>query len=112
MEEPLTSATFDMSFYGLLIGLLFICSLIRTTSFFTMCMRSSINLHNRLFASVIRAPISFFDENPIGILLNRCSRDLGIIDDLLPKTAFDTNEILINTIGVAILVAVIDYWTI
>ena len=56
---------------------LFVFSLIRTTTFFTICMSSSIKLHKKLFNSVIRAPISFFDENPIGRILNRCSRDLG-----------------------------------
>ena len=56
---------------------LFVFSLVRTTTFFTICMRSSINLHEKLFNSVIRAPISFFDANPIGRLLNRFSRDLG-----------------------------------
>ena len=56
---------------------LFVFSLVRTTTFFTMCMRSSINLHKKLFNSLIRAPISFFDQNPIGRILNRCSRDLG-----------------------------------
>ena len=61
---------------GIVVTLL-VFSLVRTTTFFTICMRSSINLHKRLFNSVIRAPISFFDENPIGRLLNRCSRDLG-----------------------------------
>ena len=56
---------------------LFVFSLIRTTTFFTICMRSSVNLHKRLFNSLIHAPISFFDENPIGRILNRCSRDMG-----------------------------------
>src|SRR6185437_32577 len=68
--------------------------------------------HNRLFASVIRAPISFFDTNPIGILLNRISRDLGIIDDILPQTGFNAISLLGNMITTAILIAIVDPWMI
>lgn len=93
--------------YTILIGSLFALTLVRTTCFFVACMRASINLHNRLFRSVLGAPIKFFDYNPIGILLNRVSRDMGIVDDLLPPTAFDTIEIFINVLGILLTVAVI-----
>ncbi len=96
--------------FSALVGGLFVFSLVRTTAFFTVCMKSSIILHNRLFESVIRASISFFDNNPIGVLLNRCSRDLGIIDDMLPPTAFDAIEIFVQLFGVLIMIALIDYW--
>ena len=69
--------TTNIYIYAGIVMTLFVFSLIRTTTFFTICMSSSIKLHKRLFNSVIRAPISFFDENPIGRILNRCSRDLG-----------------------------------
>uniref|UniRef100_A0A6G1SI71 Multidrug resistance-associated protein 4 n=1 Tax=Aceria tosichella TaxID=561515 RepID=A0A6G1SI71_9ACAR len=93
--------------YTVLIVGLFCLTLLRTTCFFITCMRSSINLHTRLFKSVLKAPIKFFDYNPIGILLNRVSRDMGIVDDLLPPTAFDTIEIFINVMGILITVIVI-----
>lgn len=96
--------------FAVLVGALFLLSLVRTTVFFTICMRSSITLHNRLFESVIRASISFFDNNPIGVLLNRCSRDMGLIDDMVPPTAFDAIEIFVQLLGVIIMVAIIDYW--
>lgn len=93
--------------YTILIGSLFLLTLVRTTCFFISCMRASINLHNRLFNSVLHAPIKFFDCNPIGILLNRVSRDMGIVDDLLPPTGFDTIEIFINVIGILATIAII-----
>ena len=96
--------------FAILVGALFVFSLVRTTIFFTICMRSSITLHNKLFESVIRAPIAFFDNNPIGVLLNRCSRDMGLIDDMVPPTAFDAIEIFIQLFGVIIMIAIIDYW--
>ncbi|KAG9509318.1 Multidrug resistance-associated protein 4, partial [Fragariocoptes setiger] len=95
--------------YAVLILALFVVVLIRTTTFFVACMRSSINMHNRLFKSVIDAPISFFDFNPIGILLNRVSRDMGIVDDRLPQNAFDVFEIFTSSLGIVATVIVVDY---
>lgn len=97
----------NATIYTILIASLFVLTLVRTTCFFVTCMRASINLHNRLFRSVLKAPIKFFDYNPIGILLNRVSSDMGIVDDLLPPTAFDTIEIFINVLGTLITVAII-----
>ena len=96
--------------FGALVGALFLLSLVRTTLFFSICMKSSINLHNRLFECMIRAPVTFFDNNPIGVLLNRCSRDMGIVDDILPPTAFDAVEIFVQMIGILVLVIIIDPW--
>jgi ATP-binding cassette subfamily C (CFTR/MRP) protein 4 len=42
--------------------------------------------------------------------MNRYSRDLGIIDDLLPPTAFDAIELLVNSIAIVILCTLMDYW--
>lgn len=97
----------NATIYTILIASLFVLTLVRTTCFFVTCMRASINLHNSLFRSVLKAPIKFFDYNPIGILLNRVSSDMGIVDDLLPPTAFDTIEIFINVLGTLITVAII-----
>ncbi|KAI1293713.1 ATP-binding cassette sub-family C member 4 [Halotydeus destructor] len=112
-----TSFVDDYSFdenvyvYALQIAALFILSNTRTLLYFIMCMRASVTLHDNLFKAVVRAPISFFDMNPIGRLLNRCSRDMGIIDDVLPSTVFDAIGILISDLGIAIMLVGLD-WTI
>ena len=64
--------------YSCLVVVLFVFCIVRTVTFFTTCMRASVKLHNRLLKAVIRAPIAFFDKYPIGMILNRVSRDLGI----------------------------------
>lgn len=95
--------------YAGLILALFVAVLFRTTTFFSACMRASITMHDRLFKSVMDAPISFFDFNPIGILLNRISRDMGIVDDRLPQNAFDVFEIFTSSLGIVATVIVVDY---
>ncbi|RWS24157.1 hypothetical protein B4U80_11357, partial [Leptotrombidium deliense] len=109
-EDPAT--TDDNQFYILvylaLIISLFITTLIRTSTFFLMCMRASINLHNKIFYKILRSPMAMFDSNPVGRILNRFSRDLGTIDEQLPATAFDLNLTMFNAIGITVVIAVVN----
>ena len=52
--------------YSVLIVGLFIFTIIRTTHFFFICVEASIKLHNNMFQSIVRAPLVFFDQNPVG----------------------------------------------
>ncbi len=52
--------------YTILIVGVFIFSLIRTVHFFILCMKSSVKLHDQMFHAAIRAPLLFFDRNPVG----------------------------------------------
>ncbi|KAJ3279821.1 Multidrug resistance-associated protein 1, partial [Rhizoclosmatium sp. JEL0117] len=51
-----------------------------------LCVRSSKALHDQAMDSLLRAPISFFDSNPIGRTLNRMTKDMGIVDHTLPSS--------------------------
>lgn len=57
---------YKLSVYAGLVLTVFLLSLVRTTSFFQMCMRASITLHNKMFRCVLRSPVAFFDNNPVG----------------------------------------------
>ncbi|CAG2107276.1 unnamed protein product [Medioppia subpectinata] len=93
-----------ITFGALMAGLLTV-SLIRTALFFSSCMGASVTLHNRLFNSLMRAPIAFIDDRPIGVLLNRFARDMGLVDDLLPVTAFDALQIGVQLVGAVAITA-------
>ena len=43
-----------------------VLSVVRSLLFYYICVNASRVLHNRMFASVLRAPVRFFDINPIG----------------------------------------------
>ena len=88
---------------------LFAFSILRTVSYFVICSRSSVALFNRIFSSLMQAPISFFDRTPIGVILNRVSRDLGIVDDVLPPTAYSALTILGNSAAVFLLISILNY---
>ncbi|XP_064381893.1 ATP-binding cassette sub-family C member 4-like isoform X2 [Halichondria panicea] len=70
--------------YGALIVSLIGFNLLRAVMCYAICVNASRVLHNRMFASVMRVPVLFFDTNPIGRILNRFSKDIGYLDDLLP----------------------------
>ncbi|CAL8127054.1 unnamed protein product [Orchesella dallaii] len=100
------SRTTQVYIYCGLVGTLFIVSLIRTAAFLNMCLNSSIQLHKRLFQGVLRAGMRFFEINPAGRVLNRFAKDIGIIDEMLPPTLFDTVEVALQVIGVITIVSV------
>ncbi|XP_067135109.1 ATP-binding cassette sub-family C member 4-like [Centruroides vittatus] len=45
---------------------------------------ASIKLHKNFFQCIIRTPISFLDNNSVGKVLNRFSKDVSNMDDTLP----------------------------
>ncbi|KPM06851.1 ABC transporter sub-family C-like protein 4 [Sarcoptes scabiei] len=82
--------------YSALVVTQFLGMIIRSATFFTMCILASINLHNRIFFCLMRAPISFFDSVPTGRIMNRFTKDMGIIDEQLPLAAYDLNLLSLN----------------
>ncbi|XP_023213234.1 multidrug resistance-associated protein 4-like, partial [Centruroides sculpturatus] len=46
---------------------------------------ASTKLHNNMFRCIIRTPISFLDNNPVGKVLDRFSKDVNNMDDTLPN---------------------------
>ena len=53
------------TYFGLTL-MVIVLSFIRCTLIFVLLLRASHVLHNRMFRAVLRAPVHFFDTNPIG----------------------------------------------
>uniref|UniRef100_A0A673TNA9 Multidrug resistance-associated protein 4 n=1 Tax=Suricata suricatta TaxID=37032 RepID=A0A673TNA9_SURSU len=82
----------------------------RSLLVFYVLVNSSQALHNKMFESILRAPVLFFDRNPIGRILNRFSKDIGHMDDLLPLTFLDFIQTFLQVCGVVgVAVAVIPW---
>uniref|UniRef100_A0A3B5LMU4 ATP-binding cassette, sub-family C (CFTR/MRP), member 4 n=1 Tax=Xiphophorus couchianus TaxID=32473 RepID=A0A3B5LMU4_9TELE len=52
---------------------------IHSLVFFNVLVKSAQTLHN-MFRAILRTSIHFFDTNPIGRILNRFSKDIGLVD--------------------------------
>ncbi|XP_016014103.1 multidrug resistance-associated protein 4 [Rousettus aegyptiacus] len=99
----------DLNWYlGIYSGLtiaVFIFGIARCLLVFYVLVNASKTLHDRMFESILKAPVLFFDRNPIGRILNRFSKDIGHMDDLLPLTFIDfiqTFLLVIAVVGVAV----------
>ena len=75
-----------LSTYAALVFGAFAMAMIRAVIFFSVSLRSSQNLHSRLVTCLLKAPVLFFNTNPAGRILNRCSKDISCMDELLPRT--------------------------
>jgi ATP-binding cassette, subfamily C (CFTR/MRP), member 1 len=42
--------------------------------------------HNYLLTKILHAPMAFFDQTPIGRIINRFSKDIEAVDSDLPAT--------------------------
>lgn len=47
--------------------------------------RAAKYLHKMLLKNILRSPMSFFDITPIGRIVNRFSKDIDIVDVMLPS---------------------------
>ena len=89
----------DLSIYGYLVGAAVLLSTIREATFLNVLINSSMSLHNLMLSAVVKAPVLFFDTNPVGRVLNRFSRDINIMEELLPEAFLMAMQIILFCIG-------------
>ena len=72
-DKELISTENCILIYSILVGSLFVTAMCRSFLFYVLSMRSSLRLHDKMFQSLVRAPMHFFSWNPTGRILNRCA---------------------------------------
>lgn len=101
------SLAFFLGIYFLL-GLGYaIMSFFRAAWYLSAALVAAKDLHEKMFDSVMRAPMQFFDTTPIGRIISRFSRDVFGVDQLLPQSYSQFFSTVINLIGSYVLIAVI-----
>ncbi|XP_031635712.1 multidrug resistance-associated protein 4-like [Contarinia nasturtii] len=91
--------------YSILVASIFVFALARSISFYNVCIKASQNLHDNMFKALISTSMRFFNLNPPGRILNRFSRDIGTVDESLPKVFLDSIQTNLNMCGAIILTA-------
>jgi ABC-type multidrug transport system fused ATPase/permease subunit len=102
--------SYILTYFGLVLGFI-IMLFIRGVSFFFLTLRAATRLHNKMFRSILKAPLSFFTVTPMGPLLNCFSRQMDQVDETLPDAlhmGIIYFMILVTTVGV--IISVIPYF--
>ena len=71
-----------LSVYGSIAIASLLFTIVSSFCFYVTALRASGNLHDQMTNAVLKAPVLFFDTNPVGRILNRFSKDVGCMDDL------------------------------
>ena len=100
----------NLVIYGSLVGISFILLLVRAFGFFFVSLRCSERLHDKMVAAILQAPVIFFDSNPVGRIMNRFSKDVGCIDEILPKTFLRAVQTTLLALTSILLPSVINPW--
>ncbi|KAM9999108.1 hypothetical protein ACTFIZ_002667 [Dictyostelium cf. discoideum] len=107
-EEP-TGLTDDQNL-GIYIGLgmaaVFI-SVSKNFIYYEYSVYASRAIHHELFNALLKKPMYFFDQTPIGRIINRFTRDLDGIDNLIATSISTFLTLMLTVIATIILVSII-----
>ncbi|XP_072936036.1 ATP-binding cassette sub-family C member 4-like [Epargyreus clarus] len=84
---------------------------LRVIPFASMCVNASRKLHNFMFSTMIKSIMRFFDTSSSGRILNRFTKDMGALDEMLPRTLLDVGQIYSTLLAILVLNAIALYWT-
>ncbi|XP_018564796.1 multidrug resistance-associated protein 4-like [Anoplophora glabripennis] len=112
--EVKDDSSHDNYFYLCVYAGLMICCIILSTTrpmlFCIICQSASKALHKKMLNNILHAPIRFFETNPSGRILNRFSKDLGSVDEVLPGAFLWALQSWLVIFGSLIMVCVIVPW--
>lgn len=111
MSESATLLNLDQTtwyIYAAMVGGVFMLSIMRASFFFATTLRSSERLHQNMVVSILRAPVLFFDTNSAISILNRFSKDIGCMDELLPSVFLRAIQITLFAISAFLLPVVLN----
>lgn len=96
--------------YGFIVTGSLLLTLISSFCFYLAALKASENLHDQMTKAVMKAPVLFFDTNPAGRILNRFSKDVGCMDDILPGEFLFAIQLCLYFVSATILSAVANVW--
>ncbi|KAK4879943.1 hypothetical protein RN001_008089 [Aquatica leii] len=96
--------------YSLVILLTAVFTILRSIVFFLFTTKASTNIHNSVLDKLLKSNMVFFDSNLSGNVLNRFSRDLGIIDEQMPLITFECVWIFLALIAIFIVVSSVNIY--
>ncbi|KFB46271.1 hypothetical protein ZHAS_00014256 [Anopheles sinensis] len=83
---------------------------VNSFAFFEMCLKASLHIHSALYKGVTETTMYFFNVNASGRVMNRFSKDIGLIDSSLPIVMIDSLYFFLELFGIIAIVALANYW--
>ncbi|XP_060517933.1 ATP-binding cassette subfamily C member 4-like [Cylas formicarius] len=99
-----------LSIYSCLVISVITLTLTRSLWFYRCCMQASVRLHNNMFEKIVYATMRFFNTNPSGRILNRFSKDMNQVDEVLPMTLLDTTQICLMVSAIILVISTVNPW--
>ncbi|XP_033220102.1 multidrug resistance-associated protein 4-like isoform X2 [Belonocnema kinseyi] len=111
-EYGLLTTSNSIYIYGVLLALCMVANFLRAATFIIICTLAGKYLHNSMFSNLLHANMKFFDANPSGRILNRFSKDIGTMDELLPAALVEAAQVFFIMLGIFVMVTIVNYWMI
>jgi ABC-type multidrug transport system fused ATPase/permease subunit len=71
---------------------------------------AAVRLHGNMLSNILRSPMSFFDTTPLGRILNRFSKDIDVIDQVIPQSMSAFLMTFFSVLGTIIVISVSSPW--
>ena len=102
--------TVTLAIYGILVGVSVCTTFLGCYFLYATTLRASVKLHDRMTMTIVQSPVLFFDTNPSGRIMNRFSKDIGAMDDMLPFNLVYTVNMCLYALGAFFLPAATNVW--
>ena len=110
MSHDQQKATDTHVIFGSLVAVSIIFMTASCFLFYYLLLKASENLHNKMATATIKAPVLFFDTNPAGRILNRFSKDVGYMDDVVPPLFLQAVNFSLFAFCAVLVPAATNYW--
>ncbi|XP_076222940.1 ATP-binding cassette sub-family C member 4-like isoform X2 [Nomia melanderi] len=83
---------------------------VRNFFLMSVCVNASKNIYNIMFWNMLRTTMSFFHRNSAGRILNRFSKDVSTMDELLPAVLLEALQVFFVAFGIVVMIVISCYW--
>ena len=104
---PEVNVGYYLAGYALIGVAMMIVALFRDVWLFFGSLTASRQIHKRMLEAVTRAKFKFFDQTPLGQLMNRFSKDLEGLDQEVAPVAVGVMSCLLSIIVITVLISII-----
>lgn len=101
-----------MQWYGIFIGLQLVWLILRQIPFMIGAWRACAAIHEKMVNQLMRAPTSFYDTTPAGRIMARFSKDIEMIDLVIPETLNFSYNMIFTVLGVLGVIIYASTWLI